>query len=146
VELLQKRCLRKTIRIVTKPNIYLVKIAASLGDERDAAKTFGKAWLAGHAGTIAGAAVGAAALGSGPGRRLVAKAMQSRTYAKAKKVADGVSTSRVGKTVGKFFGHKGGPAAAGAAVGAVVGGDIGDYGAIRHGVIQSRRNAKQKGN
>jgi hypothetical protein len=61
-------------------NKYLVKIAASVSDEKDAAKTFGKAWVAGHAGTLAGAAVGAAALGSGPGRRLVGRIKETNAF------------------------------------------------------------------
>lgn len=114
-------------------------------DERDAAKTFGKAWLAGHAGTIGGAALGAAALGSRPGRRLLVGIRRSGFAKSTKNAWKSLKQSPVGKTSGKFFGHKAGPAAIGAATGAIVGGDIGDYAAIRHGIIESKKNAQKQG-
>lgn len=120
-------------------NKYLIKIAASVQDEKDSAKTFGKTWLTGHAGVLAGAALGGVALGSKPGRKLLVGLRRSRVGRGVQNIANDVKGSRVGQTAGKWFGHKKGPAAIGGIAGGIVGGDIGDYVGIRHGIINSKK-------
>lgn len=121
-------------------NKYLTKIAASLQDEKDSAKTFGKAWLAGHAGTYAGAAVGALGVGALAARHKGFGQALERTGQGIGRLRSRLSETGLGKGISKIMGHKSGPAAAGAIVGGLAGGDIGDYAAIRHGIIHSKKN------
>lgn len=121
-------------------NKYLEKIAASMSDEKDTAKTFGRTWLAGHTGTVLGAAAGGAILGSPIGRKLVGRIQSTRFASGVKNMANTLKNSSVGITAGKWFGNKTGPAAVGGIAGGIIGGDIGDYAGIRHGILEAKKN------
>lgn len=119
-------------------NKYLMKIASTLQDEKDSAKTFGKAWVLGHAGTIAGAAAGGALLASPLGKKLWQSQPVRKAVVNTKLLARNFNRTSIGKTLN--FKHKGPAVAAGAVAGGFLGGDVGDYAAIRHGTIQAKKN------
>lgn len=119
-------------------NKYLMKIAASLQDEKDSAKTFGKAWLAGHAGVVAGGIAGAAAMATPMGKALWKSGPVRKTMALGRLGRMKFNASSVGKNLS--LKGKGPAIGAGALVGGIVGGDVGDYAAIRHGTIQAKKN------
>jgi hypothetical protein len=123
----------------TTINKYLTKIAASMQDEKDSAKTFGKAWLAGHAGTYAGAAIGGLALGTLANKNKAFASGAARIGHGLQGLRSRFSETGLGKGLGKMVGSKGSIATAGAIGGGILGGDIGDYAAIRHGIIHSKK-------
>jgi hypothetical protein len=137
------------VKIKTVINKYLEKIAAAIQDEKDAAKTFGRAWLTGHAGTLAGAALGGIALASPMGKKLTGSSgiNKAKNFISAAKTR--FSTSKIGQSaavhaIKNTVKGTGTRSAVGGVVGGIVGGDIGDYAAIRHGILKSKQNAKDQ--
>lgn len=131
-------------------NRYLEKIAASREDELDAAKTYGRATLAGWGGYLGGAAAGglagvglAAALrGRSAGRlgKLVSNVRASRPISSAEKAFNKVKNSGF---VNKYKGVLA-TGAVGAAIGSHVGEEGSHYAATRAGVLQAKENARNE--
>jgi hypothetical protein len=139
-DLQQEECLK----MIPGLNKFLTKLAAARDDEADAAKTFAKSSLGGWVGHLGGAAAGAVALGSTPGRKLLAATRRSRVGYGIRKGIWAVKGSDPAKKVGEFFGNKAGAAVTGGLLGGFVGEEAANYAATRHGVLQAKQNARTK--
>lgn len=125
-------------------NKYLVKLAASLKDEKDVAKSFAQTSAAGYAGHIVGMAVG----GVG-GALLAAKSkrfgnLATRVVNRAKNFTAAAQATRAGKWIGKHT-LGGGPAGvAGAVAGGIIGEEAAQYAGVRHGVMKAKKDQQEK--
>jgi hypothetical protein len=125
-------------------NRYLEKIAASMQDEKDAAKTFAKSSVSGFAGHAAGAIIGGTAgaiLGS---KSKGVRAFSRRMMRKGTSYKKQFDKTGLGKVLNK---HTMGGGATGI-VGGIVGGhaveEASNYAATRQGVLESKRNARKE--
>jgi hypothetical protein len=129
-------------RRMTKTNVYLMKLAAKLKDEGDAAKAFAQTSAAGYAGHIGGLVAGSlgGALLASKSKRV--QGLASKAVGAGERLAGRVKSTGIGKWVHKHVEGGGHGGLAGGIAGGIVGEEAAQYGTTRHNIMKTKQERK----